>query len=128
MQYSDIENSFRYDEYVRCTAEDIIAHTLEEILEGEYGSKLTAENRDLVGDTIFYETDVVSEWIEGDGIIINYYGHQLISQYSDNMDEVTDDLGEVTVKSWTEARQWFAYHAFRKDVEESIHVLLTVVK
>ena len=120
MQYNEINNRHEYNKYVEATAKDIIEHTLEEILEGEHGTELTTKNKEIVGDMIFHETSIVSEWIDSDGIIIYYHGHKLITHYSDNMDEVTDDLGEVTVKSWTETRQWFAFHAFRKDVEECI--------
>ena len=125
MQYYEINNQYEYNKYVEATAEDIIEHTLDETLEGEHGTELTTKNKEIVSDMIFYETSIVSEWIDGDGIIIYYHGNQIIIENSDNIDEVTEDLGEVTVRSWTEARSFFSYHAFRKDVEEAIYEILT---
>ena len=82
--------------------------------------------KDLIQECIS-SNDMVTEHIDSEGIIIYYHGHEIIMEYTDNADYLTDNIGICKINSatsWVQTREYFAYWAFYADVMDALSEII----
>ncbi len=123
--YYSIKSECDYLEYVKGTAKDIIEDAIDRLKADSFieNSEYTGSKymKDLIQECIS-SNDMVTEHIDSEGIIIYYHGHEIIMEYTDNADYLTENvgLGGGLLTNWAQTREYFAYWAFYADVMDAL--------
>lgn len=127
MQYSDIKTTADYCAYVKDAAEAIVEDAIEQLKEHsedvENAPPIDIEG--IEGCIAYHGLD--HEAIDGDAIIIYYFGHSIILQHTDNEDYGAENIGweSMQADSWLGIKQNVAYWAFYGDVQDVLSEAIT---
>ena len=121
MQYNDIKTTSDYCAYVKDTAETIVENAIERLKEDDM--PVNADNISVC----IAENCLEHEAIDGDAIIIYYFGHSIILQHTDNENYGAEVCGweSMQADSWQGIKQNVAYWAFMGDVQDVLGEAIT---
>lgn len=127
MYYYDIKTTSDYEAYVKATAEAIVEDAVERLKEAnedeENAPPIDAEG---IEGCISYH-GLEHEYLDGDGIIIYYSGHDIILEHTDNQNYGAEQLGWdcMQADSFQDIKQNVAYWAFYGDIMDVLDEAIT---